>query len=113
MPQTDELATFLVNFLVLLGIVKLFEPERDDIGIFDLVIVAVVPAFLALAIAVALGLFIGPVLLQLVTPTLLIALVTYALLRRFLKIPAKRAVWYAIGVVAVNSVFAYTQANSF
>ena len=101
----------LLTFLVLFGLIKLFERDRDDLENFTIGTVAVVPVLAAILIKVVIGLlYPDPIVLLVVPPVLLIAL-TFILLWKNLEIPVARSILYTIVVVIFNEGLGFLLAS--
>lgn len=97
----------LITFLVLFGLVKLFERGRDDLDNFQIGMVAVVPILVVVVINVVLGLLYPQPLLMAILPALALIGLTFFLLFKNLEIPMSRSIAYTVAVVVVNEVLAF------
>ena len=97
----------LVTFLVLFGLVRLAERERDDLGAFQIGMVAVVPILAVVIILVVLGLVYPQPLLLTVLPPLALIAITFLLLNKNLEIPVGRSIAYTAAVVVANQLLVF------
>jgi len=96
-----------LTFLVLFGLIKVFERDRDDLDNFNIATVAIVPVLSVLVVSVGLGfLYPNPVLMMFL-PTLVLIGMTFVLLWKNLDISVGRSVGYTAAVVVTNVVIAY------
>jgi hypothetical protein len=101
----------LITFAALFGLVRVFERGRDDLGNFQIGMVAVVPVVVAVITTEVLGLlYPQPVLMMVVSPLVHIG-VTFFLLYKNLEIPIGRSIAYTVAVVTVNQVLAVILAS--
>jgi len=96
----------LITFLVLFGLIKIFERSRDDLDGFQIGTVAIIPILVVVVIQVVLGLLYPQPILMLVLPPLVLIGLTFFLLYKHLEIPVGRSVAYTVTVVIVNQVLA-------
>ncbi len=96
----------LITFLVLFGLIKIFERSRDDLDSFQIGTVAVIPILVIVVIRVVLGLLYPQRILMLVLPPLVLVGLTFFLLYKHLEVPMGRSIAYTLAVVIVNEVFA-------
>jgi len=97
----------ILTFLVLFGLLKVFEREREDLDNFSIATVAVVPVLSVVLVSMALGfLYPNPTLLTLLPPLILIGM-TFGLLWKNLDIPFGRSLGYTLVVVIVNETLGY------
>lgn len=102
----------LITFLVLFGLIKIFERSRDDLDSFQVGVVAVVPILIVVIIRVVLGLLYPQPILMMVVPPLALIGFTFFLLYKNLDIPLARSIGYTVAVVVVNEVLALVLASS-
>lgn len=95
---------FIVNFVTLFFLLHFFERDREEVDLPRIAIVAVVPALVVLILAVVAGLFVSPYIFNFTVTTVVLAIVTFALLRKVLAVPARRSLWYAVAIVSVNTL---------
>ena len=96
-----------VTFLVLFGLIKIFERDRDDLDNFTIATVAIVPVLAAIVVKVALAfLFPDPFVLLLVPAVVLIGF-TFGLLWKNLEIKLSHSIIYTIVVAVVNELQAF------
>jgi len=101
-----------ITFLVLFGLIKVFERSRDDLDGFQVGVVAIVPFLVVVIIRIALGfLYPQPILLLVVPPLVLIG-VTFYLLHKNLEISVGRSIAYTVAVVVVNEVLGLVFASA-
>jgi len=62
----------LITFLVLFGLIKIFERSRDDLDGFQIGTVAIIPILVVVVIQVVLGLLYPQPILMLVLPPLVL-----------------------------------------
>ena len=91
-----------VTFLVLFGLIKLFERKRDDLDNFNIAVVAIVPVIAVALARFALALVLPDLLLAMIVSSALLIGVTFGLLWKNLGIPAGRSAAYTVVVVLVN-----------
>ena len=96
----------LVTFLVLFGLIKVFERKRDDLDNFQIGMVAVVPILIVVVIRIVLGLLYPQPILLLVLPPIALIASTFLLLFKNLEIPVGRSVGYTVAVVIINESLA-------
>ena len=96
----------IITFLVLLGLIKIFERGRDDLDNFQVGMVAVVPILAMVITQVVLGLLYPQPMLIVALPPLVLIGFTYFLLYKNLEIPMGRSITYTAAVVIVNLVMA-------
>lgn len=101
-----------VTFLVLFGLIKIFERKRDDLDNFSIATVAIVPILSVILVGGALLFFYPNPTLQMVLPPLVLIGMTFALLWKNLEIPVGRSIGYTAVVVLVNELLAYFLAPS-
>jgi hypothetical protein len=102
----------LITFLVLFGLIKIFERNRDDLDSFQVGVVAVVPILIVVIIRVVLGLLYPQPILMMIVPPLALIGFTFFLLYKNLEIPLGRSIGYTVAVVVVNEVLALVLASS-
>ncbi len=102
----------LITFLILFGLIKVFERSRDDLDSFQIGTVAVVPILIVVIIRVVLGLLYPHPVLMMVLPPLALVGFTFFLLYKNLEIPLGRSIGYTVAVVVVNEVLALVFASS-
>ena len=96
-----------ITFLVLFGLIKIFERKRDDLDNFNIVTVAIVPILSAILTQIALGfLYPNETLLRYAPPLVLIG-ATFLLLWKNPEIPIGKSAAYTAVVVAVNEGLAF------
>ncbi|MGI9357626.1 MAG: hypothetical protein ACR2PF_21025 [Rhizobiaceae bacterium] len=96
-----------ITFLVLFGLIKVFERKRDDLDNFNIITVAIVPVLAVVLVQVALGfLYPDPTLMLVLPPIVLIGL-TFLLLWKNLEIPIGRSIGYTLVVVLVNEALVF------
>ncbi len=99
-----------ITFLVLFGLIRVFERGRDDLDNFVVATVVIIPILSTILVQVVLGfLYPEPLLLYLLPPLVLIGL-TFALLWKHLEIHFGRAIGYTIAVAVVNESLAFVLA---
>lgn len=91
-----------LTVLVLFGLIKLFEKERDDIETFNLITVAIVPAISSFLTMVAAGVFFPEFPLLQFLPLAVLIATTFGLLWKHLEIRAGRSALYTLVVVVLN-----------
>ena len=91
-----------VTFLVLFGLIKLFERGRDDLDNFNIAVVAIVPVIVVAIARFALALVVPDPLLAVLVSSLLLIALTFGLLWKNLGIPKGRSAAYTTVVVLVN-----------
>jgi hypothetical protein len=96
----------LITFVVLFGLIKVFERSRDDLDNFQIGTVAVVPILVVVIVRVVLGLLYPQPVLMMILPPLALIGSTFLLLYKNLEIPIGRSIGYTIAVVIVNEVLA-------
>ena len=96
----------LITFLVLFGLIKIFERDRDDLDNFQISLVAVVPVLVVIVIRVTLGLLYPQPILMMTLPPLALIGFTFFLLYKNLEIPMARSIAYTFAVVVVNELLA-------
>ena len=96
----------LITFVVLFGLIKVFERSRDDLDNFQIGTVAVVPILVVVIVRVVLGLLYPQPVLMMALPPLALIGSTFLLLYKILEIPIGRSIGYTIAVVIVNEVLA-------
>ena len=106
------LGAFL-TFLVLLGLIKVFERKRDDLDNFSVVMVAVVPVICVVLVNWSLAIFYPDPALQAFLPLLVLIGVTFALLWKNLEIPVGRAIGYTVAVVLVNGLLGFMMTSGY
>ena len=100
----------LITFLVLFGLIKIFEKSRDDLDNFGIATVAVIPVLIVIVVSVAIGfVYPSPILLLALPPLVLIGS-TFGILWKHLDIPAGRSILYTVVVVIVNQAVAFALA---
>lgn len=97
----------LVTFLVLFGLIKVFERDRDDLDNFNIAMVAIVPVLSVVVIQVVLGLLFPEPNLMLILPPVVLVGLTFILLWKNLEIPKGRSAAYTVAVLIVNEVLAF------
>lgn len=96
-----------ITFLVLFGLIKVFERKRDDLDNFNIVTVAIVPVLSAVLTQIGLGfLYPDPTLLRFAPPVVLIG-TTFLLLWKNLEIPLGKSFAYTAIVTLVNEGLAW------
>lgn len=96
-----------ITFLVLFGLIKVFERKRDDLDNFNIVTVAIVPVLSAVLTQIGLGfLYPDPTLLRFTPPVVLIG-TTFLLLWKNLEIPLGKSFAYTAIVTLVNEGLAW------
>ena len=99
--------SILVTFVVLFGMIKVFERDRDDLDSFQVATVAIVPVLIVVLLRAGLALLLPiPVVVTLLPPIVLIA-ATFLLLYKNLEIPLGNSIAYTVAVVIVNETLAY------
>ena len=93
-----------ITFLVLFGMIKIFERKRDDLDNFNIATVAIVPVLCAVLVRVALGFLVPDAELLLLLPGLVLIGTTFGLLWKNLEIPLGRSMIYTVVVAIVNEV---------
>ena len=88
----------LFTFLVLFGLIKVFERGREDLDSGQVAMVAIVP------VLVVLGLLYPDPLLLLILPALALLGVTFVLLHKNLEIPVGRSIGYTLAAFVANEV---------
>lgn len=101
-----------VTFVVLFGMIKVFERKRDDLDNFNIATVAIVPVLCAVLVRVALGFIAPDAELLLVLPALVLIGTTFGLLWKNLEIPLGRSIIYTIIVAFVNEASVFLLAPS-
>ncbi len=94
------------TFLLLFGLIKLFERGRDDLDGFVIASAVIVPILVAILFRVALGLLYPEPLLLILLPPVALIVLTFFLLWKHLEIHAGRSIGYTVGVVVVNETLA-------
>lgn len=97
----------LVTFLLLFGLIKIFERGRDDLDNFQIGMVAVVPVLSSVVAQVVLGFLYPEPSLILTVPLLVLIGMTFFLLWKNLEIPKGRSGAYTVAVVLVNFVLGF------
>ncbi len=98
-------------FLVLFGLIKVFERGRDDLDNFNIATVAVVPILSIILIRVVLAfIYPNPIAMLVIPPVVLIGM-TFFLLWKNLDLPPGRSALYTLAVVIVNEVLGYLFAS--
>ena len=92
----------LAVFLVLFGLVKLVEKDRDDLDNFQIATVAVVPVLSVILVRVLLGIFLPDPILMLVLPALVFVGLTFFLLWKNLEISLGKSIAFTVIVLVVN-----------
>ncbi len=101
-----------LTFLVLFGLIKIFERSRDDLDNFNIATVAVVPILAVVLVRILLGfLYPNPIVMMILPPIVLIGL-TFGLLWKNLEISVGRSIFYTVAVVIVNDTLAYFLASA-
>ena len=96
----------LVAFVVLFGLIKVFERKRDDLDNFNIATVAIVPILANILVGSVIGMAeLQPSLLTQLLPGVVLALATFLLLWKNLEIPVGRSLIYTIAVVSVHEGF--------
>jgi len=96
-----------LTFLVLFGLLKVFEREREDLDNFSIATVAIAPVLFVALFSMALEfLYPDPALLTIVPPLVLIGM-TFGLLWKHLDIQFGRSLGYTLVVVIVNEALGY------
>ena len=98
--------TILLTFLVLFGLIKVFESKRDDLDGFQAATVAIIPVVSAMLVQIVLGILYPQPLLLVLVPALVLVGLTFFLLYKNLEIPIGRSIGYTVVVIAVNQVVA-------
>lgn len=96
-----------LTFLLLFGLIKVFERKRDDLDTFNVAVVAIVPVIAAVLVRIALGLLVPGAGLFLLVPPLVLIGTTFGLLWKNLDIPIGRSIAYTIVVAIFNEGQAY------
>ena len=91
-----------ITFLLLFGLVKIFERGRDDLDNFQIGMVAVVPILCSIVVQVVLGFLYPDPTLILILPLLVLIGMTFFLLWKNLEISKGRSGAYTAAVVLVN-----------
>ena len=102
----------LITFLVLFGLIKIFERDRDDLDNFSIGMVAVVPIISVVVIQVALAFVFPEPTLMLISPLVALIGLTYFLLWKNLEIPKGRSAAYTVVVLLTNVVLSFFLAPS-
>ncbi len=102
----------LITFVVLFGLIKIFERSRDDLDNFQIGMVAVVPILVVVIIQVVLGLLYPQPILMLALPPLALIGFTFFLLYKNLEVPIGRSIAYTVAIVIINEVLAVVFASS-
>ena len=101
-----------LTFLVLFGLIKIFERSRADLDNFNIATVAVVPILAVVLVRILLGfLYPNPTVMMILPPIVLIGL-TFGLLWKNLEISVGRSIFYTVAVVIVNDTLAYFLASA-
>ena len=91
-----------LTFLLLFGLIKGFERERDDLDGFTIGTVAVVPVLALILINVAIAFTIPESAVARFLPFIVLVALTFGLLWKHLEIPIARSAAYTAAVVAFN-----------
>ncbi|MDX1507953.1 MAG: hypothetical protein R3358_06715 [Woeseiaceae bacterium] len=98
------------TFLVLFGLIKVFEKGRDDLDNFAIATVAIVPVLIVVVVRIVLGLLFPNPVLMLALPPLVLIGATFGILWKHLEFPIGRSIMYTVVVVIVNEALAYALA---
>ena len=98
------------TFLVLFGLIKVFEKGRDDLDNFAIATVAIVPVLIVVVVRIVLGLLFPNPVLMLALPPLVLIGATFGILWKHLEFPIGRSIMYTLVVVIVNEALAYALA---
>lgn len=96
-----------ISFLVLFGLIKLFERGRDDLDGAAITMAAIVPILIAVLIRVALEFLYPEPILTLTLPPLALIGSLFFLLYKNLEVPLGRSVGYTVGIVLLNEGLAF------
>ncbi len=99
--------SILVTFIVLFGMIKVFERDRDDLDSFQVATVAIVPVLIVVLLRAGIALFLPVPLVQLLLPPVVLIAATFLLLYKNLEIPLGNSIAYTVAVVIVNETLAY------
>ncbi len=102
----------LITFIVLFGLIKVFERDRDDLDNFSIGMVAVVPIISIVVIQVVLAFVFPEPTLMLILPLVALIGLTYFLLWKNLDIPKGRSAAYTVAVLLTNGVLSFLLAPS-
>ena len=97
----------LITFVVLFGLIKVFESKRDDLDNFNIATAAIVPILCAVLTQVLLTFLFPNPALMLVAPGIVLIGTTFALLWKNLDIPAGKSAAYTTVVALVNEGLAF------
>lgn len=92
----------LIAFVVLFGLIRVFDRDRDDLDNFQIATVAIVPVLVVMLLRMSLELLFPQPLLIMVLPPLAFIGFTFFLLHRTLEIPLGKAIAYSLVVLLVN-----------
>ena len=105
------IAAFL-TFLVLFGLIKVFERGRDDLDNFSIATVAVAPVLSVILIRIVLAFVFPHPIATLILPYVVLIGMTFFLLWKNLDLPPGRSALYTLAVVIVYEVLGYVFASA-
>ncbi len=98
--------TILLTFIVLFGLLKVFERKREDLDGFQAGVVAIIPVVSAMLIQFALAIVYPERLALILVPALVLVGLTFFLLYKNLDLPLGRSIGYTVVVIVVNQAVA-------
>ena len=98
--------TILITFLVLFGLIKIFERKREDLDGFQAAVVAIIPVVSAMLVQFALAIVYPEPLALILAPALVLVGLTFYLLYKNLDLPLGRSIAYTVVVIVVNQAVA-------